>query len=43
MGNKPIWCLGPGWKDEVASDGAAGRLGWGGFFRSVNWSTLVPD
>jgi hypothetical protein len=43
MGNKPIWMFDPGWKEEVASDGAAGLARWGAFFRSIDWSTLVPD
>jgi hypothetical protein len=43
MGNKPIWMFDPGWQEAVASDGAAGLSRWGGFFRSVEWSTLVPD
>lgn len=43
MGNKPIWMFDPGWKDEVESDGAAGLTRWGEFFRSIDWSTLVPD
>ena len=43
MGNKPIWFFGPGWQEQVASDGAAGLARWGGFFRSVNWPALVPD
>ncbi len=43
MGNKPIWMFGPGWKDEVASEGAQGLKVWGEFFRSIAWSTLVPD
>jgi hypothetical protein len=43
MGNKPIWMFDPGWKEAVASDGAAGLSRWGEFFRSIDWSTLVPD
>lgn len=43
MGNRPIWLFGPGWKEQVESDGAAGIARWGEFFRSVDWSTLVPD
>ena len=43
MGNKPIWLFDPGWKEQVASDGAAGIARWGSFFRSVDWPTLVPD
>ena len=43
MGNKPVWLFDPGWKEQVASDGAAGIARWGAFFRSVDWSTLVPD
>ncbi|HET9894016.1 MAG TPA: DUF4038 domain-containing protein [Streptosporangiaceae bacterium] len=43
MGNKPIWMFGPQWKDHVASDGAYGLARFGEFFRSVDWSSLVPD
>jgi hypothetical protein len=43
MGNKPIWMFGPQWKDQVASDGAFGLARFGEFFRSVNWSALIPD
>jgi hypothetical protein len=43
MGNKPIWFFGPGWEEQVASDGAAGLARFGAFFRSVNWAELVPD
>ena len=43
MGNKPIWMFDPGWKDEVESDGARGTHPVGEFFRSIDWSTLVPD
>ncbi len=43
MGNKPIWMFDPGWREAVESDGAAGLSRWGEFFRSIDWSTLVPD
>lgn len=43
MGNTPIWRFAPGWKEQVASDGAAGIARWGEFFRSVDWPALVPD
>jgi hypothetical protein len=43
MGNKPIWMFDPGWQDHVASDGAANLSRFGALFRSVDWSTLVPD
>ena len=43
MGNKPIWFFGPGWEEQVASDGAAGLARFGAFFRSVDWAALVPD
>jgi hypothetical protein len=43
MGNKPIWMFGPGWQEHVASEGALGLARYGEFFRSLEWSTLVPD
>jgi hypothetical protein len=43
MGNKPIWMFDPGWQEHVASDGAANLSRFGALFRSVDWSTLVPD
>jgi hypothetical protein len=43
MGNKPIWMFDPGWQDHVASDGAANLSRFGAFFRSLDWSTLLPD
>jgi hypothetical protein len=43
MGNKPIWMFDPGWEDHVPSEGSAGMARCGDFFRSVNWSSLVPD
>jgi Protein of unknown function (DUF4038)/Putative collagen-binding domain of a collagenase len=43
MGNKPVWLFNPGWKEQVASEGAAGLARWGAFLRSVDWASLVPD
>jgi hypothetical protein len=43
MGNKPIWMFDPGWQEQVASEGAFGLGRFGDFFRSLDWSTLVPD
>jgi hypothetical protein len=43
MGNKPIWLFDSGWKEQLASEGAAGLSRWGTFFRSIDWAALVPD
>jgi hypothetical protein len=43
MGNKPIWLFDAGWKEHVASEGAAGLSRWGAFFRSIDWASLIPD
>jgi hypothetical protein len=43
MGNKPIWLFDTGWREHLASEGAASLARWGALFRSIDWATLVPD
>jgi hypothetical protein len=43
MGNHPIWLFWDGWQDALDLPGSVAMARWGGLFRSLPWSELVPD
>ena len=43
MGNFPIWCFKPGWREALDKPGSVGMQHWGRLFRSRPWHTLSPD
>jgi hypothetical protein len=43
MGNNPIWLFWAGWQHAIALPGSIAMARWGGFFRQIRWSDLVPD
>ena len=43
MGNYPIWLFWDGWQDALDLPGSVAMARWGGFFRALPWSELVPD
>lgn len=43
MGNHPTWLFWDGWRDALDLPGSVAMARWGGFFRALPWSELVPD
>ena len=43
MGNHPIWLFGEGWQAALELPASLAMARWGGFFRSLPWSELLPD
>jgi len=43
MGNHPMWLFWDGWQDALDLPGSVAMARWGGFFRALPWSELVPD
>lgn len=43
MGNHPIWLFWDGWQGALDLPGSVAMARWGGFFRDLPWSELVPD
>jgi hypothetical protein len=43
MGNHPIWLFGEGWEAALELPASVAMARWGGFFRTMPWSDLVPD
>ena len=43
MGNHPIWLFGEGWEAALELPASLAMARWGGFFRALPWSDLVPD
>ena len=43
MGNHPIWLFWDGWEQALDLPGSVAMARWGGFFRALPWSELMPD
>lgn len=43
MGNYPMWLFWDGWQQALDRPASMAMARWGGFFRSLPWSDLVPD
>ena len=43
FGNHPIWLFWDGWQEALELPGSLAMARWGGFFRALPWSELIPD
>jgi hypothetical protein len=43
FGNHPIWLFWDGWQEALDLPGSIAMARWGGFFRALPWSELMPD
>ena len=43
FGNHPIWLFWDGWREALDLSGSLAMARWGGFFRALPWSELIPD
>ena len=43
FGNHPIWLFWDGWQEALDLPGSIAMARWGGFFRDLPWSELMPD
>jgi Protein of unknown function (DUF4038)/Putative collagen-binding domain of a collagenase len=43
IGNYPMWLFWDGWLQALDLPGSVAMARWGGFFRALPWSELVPD